>query len=446
MQLKPADIISELASDDSRIAKETILTREMLADNSEFFEGLTMALDTMVTFGVKKIPEHNGPEGVGITWQDFKILAELLADRSLTGHAARDAIVDMMMRSNQVEWNGWYRRILIKDMRAGFGETTVNTVAKRNKKAKYVVPVFSCQLAQDSGKNENKLCGKKLLEIKLDGVRVLTIVYPNQRVEQFSRNGKELLNFGHLKEQFAAASIGLKEPMVFDGEVMSSSFQDLMKQVRRKSNVNAADAVLHLFDILTLREFEQGKSAVTQVARSAQLAKFITDNEALLPNITMVGQELVDLDTDQGNKRFKEINAKAIEIDPATNKPRYEGIMLKEPNDGYERKRTDSWLKLKPVITLDLTVIGVEEGTGRNAGRMGALVFSGIDDGREITTNVGSGYSDSERVEYWENRELVLGCIGEVMADAITQNQNGTYSLRFPRMHRFRGFVPGEKM
>ena len=157
-------------------------------------------------------------------------------------------------------------------------------------------------------------------------------------------------------------------------------------------------------------------------------------------------EELVDLDTDQGNKRFKEINAKAIEIDPATNKPRYEGIMLKEPNDGYERKRTDSWLKLKPVITLDLTVIGVEEGTGRNAGRMGALVFSGIDDGREITTNVGSGYSDSERVEYWENRELVLGCIGEVMADAITQNQNGTYSLRFPRMHRFRGFVPGEKM
>jgi DNA ligase-1 len=34
----------------------------------------------------------------------------------------------------------------------------------------------------------------------------------------------------------------------------------------------------------------------------------------------------------------------------------------------------------------------------------------------------------------------------EVRADAITQNQDGTYSLRFPRFKTFRGFEVGEKL
>jgi hypothetical protein len=34
----------------------------------------------------------------------------------------------------------------------------------------------------------------------------------------------------------------------------------------------------------------------------------------------------------------------------------------------------------------------------------------------------------------------------EVRADAVTQNQDGTYSLRFPRFLRFRGFEVGEKI
>jgi len=34
----------------------------------------------------------------------------------------------------------------------------------------------------------------------------------------------------------------------------------------------------------------------------------------------------------------------------------------------------------------------------------------------------------------------------EVRADAITSNQDGTYSLRFPRFKTFRGFETGEKI
>jgi DNA ligase-1 len=158
-----------------------------------------------------------------------------------------------------------------------------------------------------------------------------------------------------------------------------------------------------------------------------------------LNNVTIVGQELVNLDTSEGKKRFKEINQAAIDGG-------YEGIMVKDPNGVYECKRTTSWLKLKPFIEVSLTVTAVEIGTGRNDGRLGAFVCEGDDDGRRICVNVGSGFSDADRDDYWTGRDEVVGKVVEVRADAITQNQDGSYSLRFPRFLRFRGFDNGEKI
>jgi DNA ligase 1 len=79
-------------------------------------------------------------------------------------------------------------------------------------------------------------------------------------------------------------------------------------------------------------------------------------------------------------------------------------------------------------------------------GRLGAFVCSGQDDGKQITVNVGSGFSDDNRIEFWASRDSLVGQVVEVRADAITQNQDGTYSLRFPRFLRFRGFIKGEKI
>ena len=90
--------------------------------------------------------------------------------------------------------------------------------------------------------------------------------------------------------------------------------------------------------------------------------------------------------------------------------------------------------------------MGFEEGTGRNQGRLGAIICEGVDNGRVIGVNVGSGLRDSDRDEFWGNRNHLLGRVIEVQADAVSQNQDGTYSLRFPRFVRFRGFEPGEKI
>ena len=124
----------------------------------------------------------------------------------------------------------------------------------------------------------------------------------------------------------------------------------------------------------------------------------------------------------------------------------YEGIMIKDLEAPYECKRSSFWMKWKPTITVDLNIVGFEEGTGRNQGRLGALICEGEDNGRVIHVNVGSGLRDGDRDEFWSSRADLLDRVVEVEADAVTQNQDGTYSLRFPRFVRFRGFEPGEKI
>lgn len=436
---KPWEIIAELESDNSRLFKESVVRREAEADNAEFFTGVKMCLDAMVTFGIKQVPEKTEDTGDGLPWDKFQEHANGFISRDLTGNTARDVVKYLMALATPEQWNLWYRRILIKDLRCGVSEKTINNVVKKIN-PEYQVPVFTCQLAHDGANHESKVCGEKLIEVKLDGVRVLTIAYPTGRVDQFSRNGKELLNFGHVKDQFSRVADGLTEPWVFDGEVMSSSFQDLMKQVHRKDNVAAGDAVLYLFDMLPLKDFEHGICGTPQSVRHEQLKTWFEDKVFLqLVNVQVVENELVDLDTGAGQRRFAEINSTAIAGG-------YEGIMIKDPGAPYELKRSTAWLKQKPFIEVTLEVTDVEEGTGKNLGRLGALVCSGQDDGRLITVNVGSGFSDALRDSIWSDRDGVIGQLVEVRADAVTQNQDGTYSLRFPRFKTFRGFEAGEKL
>ncbi len=179
MRTQPEYIIGQLEIHPSRLNKEGILESAMEEGLDEFFEGVRMCLDNLYTFGVKQVPEKAEDNGQGLSWNNFKELAEALYRRELTGHAARDAIELAMGVATRRQWNQFYRRILIKDMRAGFSEKTVNKVAK--KFPQYMVPVFDCQLAHDAANHDSKLTGTKLVEKKLDGVRCLTVVdYENK--------------------------------------------------------------------------------------------------------------------------------------------------------------------------------------------------------------------------------------------------------------------------
>ena len=428
MSMETYKIIQELESDNSRKFKESVIARESKNKNTELFEGISMALDKLRTFGLKQVPEST-QDGAGLHWDTFLETTTQLENRTLTGNAARDRMDYLMALATQAEWNHWYRRILIKDLRCGVTEKTVN------KFSDYPVPVFECMLADDSAKHEKKLKGRVLLEPKLDGVRVVAICdVDRDEVVLMSRNGKELANFPHINQQFEDMLDQLSESMVFDGEIMSENFQVLMREIHRKDGAKTEDAVLNLFDCLTLKEFKAGGSVKPITERKTMLESF-----RLGANMQRV--EYVACDLTEDRDRFLDYNKLCVDRG-------YEGIMVKPITGAYECRRSTLWLKVKPFIEVSLTVVATEEGTGRNAGKLGALIVEGTDMGKFIRTNVGSGLTDSDRESYWRDRDKLIGQVIEVRADAITQNQDVTdeYSLRFPRFLRFRGFEPGEKL
>ena len=427
-------IIQELAADNSRLVKEAIILREATAGNEEFFEGCRLALDPLITFGVKKVPKFDGPDGQGLPWVAFKQLADSLAKRELTGHAARDAIELALGASTKAQWNDWYRLILTKDLRCGVSEKTINKCVKGTKIKP--IPLFECMLAHDGANYESKLTGKKLLEPKLDGVRVITFVdVKNKTATMYSRNGRVLENFTHITTAIEKNIDQFKSSVILDGEMVSSSFQALMKQVHRKKDVKTDDARLMLFDIIPLAEFNKGQSTFGQKYRSQQLQKMkpIFD---LIGSIDIIPQKEVDLDTYVGELEFKQYNKEAVDAG-------FEGIMVKDVDAEYVKKRTVAWLKIKPFIEVSLTIVGLNAGTGKFEGKVGSLDCEGEEDGKFIKVDVPS-FPDEVRDQL---NESVIGQVIEVKADAMTKGENSThYSLRFPRFQRFRGFKAGEKI
>jgi len=440
-----ADWIRDLESSDSRLHKEKVIEKALMASklgsaNAQcFLFNCYQAYNPFYTFHVKQVPESSGIEHAPNPWPVFWGLLEGLRTRTFTGHRARDAIVECMKQFDSLEWNNLCRRVITKDLRCGISEKTLNKVLGNTE---WKIPVFTCQLAQDSTDQPKKLKGIKRLECKLDGVRVLAVVQGTD-VTLYSRNGKQFENFPQIAQAIeehrkAFFNIPHGGRFVLDGEIVGESFQKLMKQAHRKSDAVTDGMVYHVFDIIPFDSFLEGHYNAQQYKRIEMLERV----RALLPEtgpIQIMNGLDVDLDTAQGHDIMQRYAEAAVEGG-------FEGIMIKSMDAPYLCKRTDYWMKWKPTITVDLNIVGFEEGTGRNLNRLGAIICEGDDNGRHIRVNVGSGLSDSDRDEYWNSRDTLLGHLVEVQADAVTQNQDGSYSLRFPRFLRFRDFEAGEKV
>lgn len=437
-----ADWIRDLESSDSRIHKEKVIEKALMAArlgsaNAQcFLFNCYEAYNPFHVFGVRQVPETAGLAGRTNPWPAFWGLLESLRTRSVTGHAARDAIASMSQQFDSEEWNGLCRRVIIKDLRCGISEKTLNKVLG---KTEWKIPVFTCQLATDSNDHANKMTGVKRIECKLDGVRVLALCTKN-RVTLYSRNGKIFENFPDIEAQLDRIKQVIMHmgPFVLDGEIVGESFQSLMKQAQRKDNAKTRDMNYYIFDVIPLADFERGFLNAQQHKRTEML-DINKEHIESQPNLRIMPGMDVDLGTTEGQDVMRRFADDAV-------KAGYEGIMIKDVGAPYECRRSSFWMKWKPVMTVDLNIVGFEEGTGRNAGRLGAIICEGTDNDRDIRVNVGSGLSDADRDEYWHSRDDLVGRVIEVAADAVTQNQDGTYSLRFPRFVRFRGFEAGEKL
>ncbi len=100
------------------------------------------------------------------------------------------------------------------------------------------------------------------------------------------------------------------------------------------------------------------------------------------------------------------------------------GEVNSKGHEGLILRQGDTWLKVKPEETFDVTVVSQVEGLGKNVGKLGALVTS--------MGNVGTGFTDKERIEYWTNS--LVGETVEVSCMSLTEDGK----FRHPRFVRVR--------
>ena len=453
----PHNWIHKLNESNSKLHKLDVIAQALeaanlgAADAKAFIECAWYANNSFEVFNVKKIPTTDGITGEINDFNVFKQMLDDLKKRRVTGNNAAALIERVSLGFDSDMWNSLLRPTILKDLRVG---ATISSFNKVLKGTPHEIPIFECQLAVDSQKNPKKMVGKKLLESKLDGIRVLALLdktYPEKAtVTLYSRSGKVLGNFPHIEDQlinclnvYSADSPWTTNRItkfMFDGEIISENFQALMKQARRKSNIDTSDSVYSIFDVIPIDDFNRGKWTMSQRKRSSEWLGVIRDRvNATCTSLHILEGIEVDLDTAEGHEIMERFGKDQVEMG-------YEGIMIKDVDAPYLCKRRTNWMKWKPTITVDLEVVDMEEGTGRNKGKLGALICKGTDDGKLIEVNVGGGFKDAERVDFWARQKELLGFIVEVKADVVTQNEDGGYSLRFPRFVGFRGFEKGEKI
>lgn len=425
------DIIESIAGTSSKNGKQELIAAN--ASNSDFVRVLEAALNPFKTYGIAKRPEI---ESHGTGWFDdhtWEILDDLRS-RALTGNAARVRLESEMARltswSAELLW-----RIVSKDLRAGFSESTVN------KAIPGTIPTFDCMLAHPF---EEKRVKKwpVVAEPKLDGVRVLAFAdVDNREVKFFSRSGKEFTTFDHLKEplievindfrayirhdQHADADsdyfferLGCNDmAFIFDGEIVSGSFNKTVSEVRKK-DAQATDAIFNVFDILPMSLFKEDSkvpSKHTYSERRAVLEDLLKNLEKTEWPIQLLPRYLVS-SVAEIHALYERVRARGLE-----------GLIIKDPDAPYHRKRSHAWLKIKAEETVDVKIVGIEPGTGKYEGMIGALVvnFNGV------KVNVGSGLSDDMR---GEDHSLFLDRLIEVEYHEVTPDG----SLRHPRFKRFR--------
>jgi len=267
--------------------------------------------------------------------------------------------------------------------------------------------------------------------------RMITILdKSNGTVTQYSRDGRQNDRFDAITGALAKMLPSIKQSIVLDGEMVSRSFQQLMTQLNRKGDVDTSDAKLALFDIIPLADFRAGECKLTQTQRHELLSGFVSLlQEHCGDRVYVIPKLAVDLDTPEGQARFKEFNNDTVAAG-------FEGIMVKDPKATYKTKRTDAWLKIKPFITVDLEVIGIEPGKPESKFKdtLGGLVCRGVDQGKLVEVTVGGGYSEELRNEIWANQDKVIGRTVEVKGDVLTKNRDSedVWSLRFPVFMGFR--------
>lgn len=323
---------------------------------------------------------------------------------------------------NKDEWQ-LYIRMLLKDLRCNISAKTVNKVWKG------LIPTHEIMLASKFEGTLDRKKGKVAVTTKVDGLRVSAIVDKTKgEVQWLTRQGKEVLGLNQLTK--AILEMALCNCFI-DGELLAMNEEELNSGELFRKTTKIANSKLEdktglrfiMFDYLGMTEYENKKCIIPYCERRFELRGQLDRYFNLGDGVKLL--DVVEHHTVTDNE--EEIYALLTKVCSEGE----EGLMLNYMQGMYEFKRSKNILKVKEFFTADLKVMSLEEGTGRNKGRLGALVV----DYKDYTVKVGSGFSDEQRELIWGERFLsksIIGKVVEVRYFEESGNQKGGISLRFP--------------
>lgn len=310
-------------------------------------------------------------------------------------------------------------QIVCKDISLGIQPKTINKIWGKD-----FIPAFDVMLAEkyfDAPEKYLPAGTEYIITLKLDGTRCV-LMFDQGQPHFFTRSGREIEDLVEITQD----AMNLDPNYVYDGELLADEEGD-SKDVYRAtvSTVGSKDVkcglIFNVFDKIQKEHFAKGYSPISAIERKNDLHQELSTKS--LPLIKEV--EMFYVGTDQ---------AKITEWLNWAHTNNKEGVMINLADKGYECKRTKAILKVKTFNEVEAYVIDLEEGTGKNVGRLGAIVTQIKDkDGRLHTVRVGSGFNDEERNLYWQHPELLKDKVVEISYFEVTTNKvDDSLSLRFP--------------
>jgi len=400
----------DLARDAGRNYKIELLERN--ADNATLKEVVRLALDPMTQFYQRKIPAYTTGQVTMNLEQGLNRLFPL-ASRMVTGNAAIAHLTETLSsltadNANVIE------RIIEKDLKCGVSTSTANKVWPN------LVMDYPCMLcSQYEEKLINKIKWPAYVQLKMDGMRFNAIVQDG-KCEFRSRNGKEIQLLGNLEEEFIkmAGDVGC----VFDGELLVMKDGNILDRqtgngILNKANkgtISAKEAELvhaTVWDLIPYTQFIDGRCATPYSHRFMTLKGMVFQKE----KIHLVQSDTVE-NIEEANALFEQyLNAGQ------------EGIILKDTTGVWEDKRTKSQIKFKGELECDLKIVGIQAGTGKYEGMLGAIICESGDG--VVKVSVGSGFNDEHRKTLGDE---IIGKIVAVKYNARITNKEGEQSLFLP--------------
>lgn len=418
--------LSQLANTSSRNEKISILRTHV--NDSILKRVIQLALDPQITFYIKKIPSYE-PARVGqiindLSWALKEL--DLISSRTVTGNKAIDHLTDILESISAQDANV-VERIIAKDLRCGINIATVATIWPDISKFKYPVMLASAF----NQKLIDKLVFPCIVQCKLDGLRV-NIHVADQDVTFYTRSGN-IINIDNynLIQAFITLGSYYDSDMVFDGELMviGSDGQYLDRKTGNgianraiKNMATVAEVVnfrVVLWDAIPLSSFRLSQYDIEYQTRFNNLfaACATLDIIESVSYISLVPTHIVE-NFEEALKIFNDYTSSGLE-----------GIIIKNAKMGWSDKRSTDQIKLKTEEDADLIVIDWQEGTGKNAGRLGSLLCS-TSDGK-LVVGVGTGFSDEQR------NTITKSIIGQIITvqynTKIKDKRSDTWSLFLPR-------------